>query len=270
MKTIIHPVTAGALALAVLLAGCNTPPANTLPPAPVDTPQMKRSAEQPEAFNELSDEQQAELLKGKIAVGQPPEAVYIALGKPNLVRTTADGKVTLWTYSHYLPPLPPGARDNATKKKPVRVAKQGSDPLTDSMIAWQLNVDRRGTVMTDPDVAPQAEGQSYADYARMLQQRDIASQVPAPIGTRGLISIEERQADVATGRRPYTVLTALMDKEAWQDYHASIAEFPLPLPNMVQLDVVYVDGVVLDAIVNNSTSAFTPPAAPTPTDSTQP
>lgn len=87
-------------------------------------------------------------------------------------------------------------------------------------------------------------------------------------GTRGLISLEERQADASTGRQPYTVLVAMMDKEAWQDYQDSIAEFPIPLPNMVQLDVVYVDGAVIDAIVNNSASAFT--TAPAPTPATQP
>jgi len=77
------------LAASVLLAGCTTP--STV---------ASRRAERPVAYEVLSPEDRAQVDQGQVRVGMPPDAVYIAWGKPAQVLESenAAGRITTWLY----------------------------------------------------------------------------------------------------------------------------------------------------------------------------
>jgi hypothetical protein len=74
------------------LAACATPEA--------------RIKKNPEAFAQLSPEQQDLVKQGKIAIGFDQEAVRLALGDPDRVRTRQDANGTneIWSYVTYTGP----------------------------------------------------------------------------------------------------------------------------------------------------------------------
>ena len=74
--------------LALGLAGCSTPTVET------------RKKERPSAYATLPPEQKTLVDDGKIQVGMPPDAVYIAWGQPAevLESETAQGHTTHWIY----------------------------------------------------------------------------------------------------------------------------------------------------------------------------
>jgi len=92
MKTIkvLLPLVAAAAALA--LAGCTTPAA--------------RIKQNPELFASYAPEQQDLIKQGRVAVGFDMEAVRLALGAPDRVRTrtTPDGTSQIWSYVTYETP----------------------------------------------------------------------------------------------------------------------------------------------------------------------
>ena len=77
------------LLLAVLLAGCST--------------FERRSQEKAATFESLSPEEREKLKRGVIEIGNSPNMVYIALGRPDQTRerATAEGRETIWTYTSY-------------------------------------------------------------------------------------------------------------------------------------------------------------------------
>ncbi len=85
--------TGAALALACLLAGCTTlsPSAQT----------QARIQEKSEAFNKLTPQQQGNILGGAIERGNTMDMVYMALGKPQRIVTSADGLKAMWVYVEY-------------------------------------------------------------------------------------------------------------------------------------------------------------------------
>lgn len=76
-----------ALAVALLLAGCSTP--------------ASRIKKNPELFNSLPPDVQANVKQGKIEVGYSTDAVRLALGQPRRVytRKTGSGTVQVWAYT---------------------------------------------------------------------------------------------------------------------------------------------------------------------------
>jgi hypothetical protein len=74
-----------------LLAGCNTTP----------TPQQARIASQPAAYAQLTPVQQKEVVAGNIDRNYTFGMVYLALGMPDRVDTSADGQETQWSYKNY-------------------------------------------------------------------------------------------------------------------------------------------------------------------------
>ncbi len=77
------------LLLAVLLGGCST--------------FERRSQEKAATFESLSPEEREKLKRGVIEIGNNPDMVYIALGRPDQTRerATAEGRETIWTYNSY-------------------------------------------------------------------------------------------------------------------------------------------------------------------------
>jgi hypothetical protein len=82
-----------AAAVALLTAGCETSGVSA------------RINEKAAVYNALPPEQQEMIRQGEIEVGFTADMVYLSLGKPSKVQTkdTADGPVTVWTYSKYFP-----------------------------------------------------------------------------------------------------------------------------------------------------------------------
>lgn len=63
----------------------------------------KRSQEKASTFASLAPEEREKLRRGVIEVGNTPDMVYIALGRPDEKRdtTNAQGKETVWIYNTY-------------------------------------------------------------------------------------------------------------------------------------------------------------------------
>jgi len=78
------------LLLAAMLAGCNS----------IDS----RINENRGTFAKLSPEAQQTIRDGQISIGFTSTMVYMALGKPNEINTSADGTETTWTYIHFNTP----------------------------------------------------------------------------------------------------------------------------------------------------------------------
>lgn len=74
---------------AILVSGCDT----------FD----RRAQEKASTFERLSPEERAKLKRGEIEIGNSPEMVYIALGKPDQKRetATAKGHEMVWSYNTY-------------------------------------------------------------------------------------------------------------------------------------------------------------------------
>lgn len=84
-KTFFYPIAL----LLLTLAGCDT--------------FERRSHEQANTFERLSPEERDKLKRGVIEVGNTPEMVYIALGRPDEKHesTKADGTESVWIYKTY-------------------------------------------------------------------------------------------------------------------------------------------------------------------------
>ena len=76
--------------LILALAGCST--------------FERRSEEKASTFAALSPEEREKLRRGVIEIGNSPDMVYIALGKPDETRETAtpEGRETVWIYDRRL------------------------------------------------------------------------------------------------------------------------------------------------------------------------
>lgn len=80
----------------LLLAGCAT---STAP-----TPQAQRITEYQSDYEQMSSATKEGVARGLISRWDDFKAVYIALGKPDVITSSADGRVVGWTYHSYMPP----------------------------------------------------------------------------------------------------------------------------------------------------------------------
>lgn len=78
------------LLLALWLAGCSS----------ID----RRIAENRSEFTRLSPDVQQTIRDGHVNLGFTPLMVYMALGKPSEINTSADGKEVTWTFLYYNTP----------------------------------------------------------------------------------------------------------------------------------------------------------------------
>jgi hypothetical protein len=214
------------LIAALALGACNSTPDGAGPAKP--SPQARRAAEQSAALAALPEATQQDVLNGRIARGQSPQVVFVALGKPDVVICTADGRATLWTYRSYFPPQTAEQKKEFTKE--IQRRTNTNNPLDEAFAFWRQGANPR-TALLDPSIAPRAMGQSAADYARYLRDRELAG--PG---------------------------AEFLDESQQREYEDSLYVPPVPDPVPVQLAVVFLDGAVHDAIVNESMSAFAPSA----------
>lgn len=84
------------LAAAMLAAGCSglTPSAQT----------QLRIQEKNASYQTLNEHQRNDVLGGAIERGNSPDQVYMALGKPTKIVTSADGIKAMWVYVEYYSP----------------------------------------------------------------------------------------------------------------------------------------------------------------------
>ena len=63
-----------------------------------------RIQEKSAVYNSLQPWQQRDIQNGVVSVGSTTDVVYLAIGKPSKIVTSADGAETTWTYNNYYPP----------------------------------------------------------------------------------------------------------------------------------------------------------------------
>ncbi|MCX6945598.1 MAG: hypothetical protein NT173_12725 [Opitutales bacterium] len=89
MKKILTPFVA--LAALLLVTGCET------------TGAPSRIQEKSAVFDNLAPWQQRDIQDGVVGIGYSTDMVYMAIGKPSKIVTTANGQETVWTYNNYYP-----------------------------------------------------------------------------------------------------------------------------------------------------------------------
>ena len=202
-----------------LLSGCESTNSS---------PQAKRIAENQTTYAELSAADQKGVKEGLIARGQELKTVYLALGKPDVVRTSADGRVTTWTYHNYMPPIPEKQKTATVMTSPRNAAI--ADPLADIAEAWRHG-ELRQDVFADGQMAPRRPNQTWADYARYRKDRELAE-------------------------RAGPQFVKMLDDQARVEYNESLRDAVIADPTTIKLEVIFIEQRVSDAIVDDSHSAF--------------
>lgn len=198
-----------------LFSGCNTSSS---------TPQASRIAEYKSEYEQLSDDAQKGVANGFISRGQNQKTVYMALGKPDHVSSSSDGRVVTWTYDNFFPPE--SEQEKRARHKAFK-DHASSDPLMDSLEAWRNNVPKRDA-SGDSNLAGRAPGQSWAEYSRYYHERDTL-----PDDAKKMV-----------------------DDQARLNYMQAIKDPMASERISVKLDVIFIEKLVSDAIVNDAQSAF--------------
>jgi len=232
----------------LLISGCNTPTSSSTPTTA--TPQATRIAEYQTDYAALPATTQKQLADGLISKGQNLKLVYLALGRPDLIVITPDGKRITWTYRNYISPVV-ATNKVVLGRKPERNLSASSSPLHDTMEAWQYGVlkhevpaDFEVSGLTRMKVVPKAANQSWADYGKYRLELKMAEGKASPQDLRN------------------------MNLNAQQEYREALTIPPIASPDPIKLDVHFVDQQVADAIVDDSFSAFSVGTLPLTTTAT--
>lgn len=202
-----------------LLSGCESTNSN---------PQAKRIAENQTAYAGLSASDQKGVKEGLITRGQELKTVYLALGKPDVIRTSPDGRVTTWTYRNYTPPIPEAQKTTTAMTSPRNAAI--ANPLLDTVDAWR-NGELRHDINLDGQMAQKRSDQSWADYARYRKNRELA----ATFGPQ---------------------VVKILDDQARVEYNESLRDSAIADTETLKLEIVFIEQRVSDAIVDDAYSAF--------------
>lgn len=214
---------------ALFLSACNT----TSTVSPIAAAQATRIAEYQTDYAALPPATQKQLTDGLISKGQNLKLVYLALGQPDRILITPDGKAITWTYLNYVSPV-------AVTNKVVLGNKSygpagGSSPLHETMDAWNNNLlkheirDPGDPLSGDGRIVAKASTQSWSDYGKYRLKYSMAGTKEA----RKSIELNQREA-----------------------YQEALTIPPIASPDPIKLDVLFVDQQVTDAIVDDSFSAF--------------
>lgn len=223
--------------IAAALAGCSS--------TDTPTPQARRITEYQADYDQMSPATKEGVARGFISRADDFKAAYIALGKPDVITTSADGRVTTWTYQAFLPPQTEAIKKQTPKN--ARGYNRMNSPLSDSFEAWRHNVSMHEYELSgdanlagpnpkpyDPrtalsNVAPKSANQSWADYARYIHERRFS---------------QSRE------------VTKVLDREQEDLYQEALTESPIADPPTVRLDVIFIENRISDAIIDESHSAF--------------
>jgi len=121
------------------------------------TPAARRIEQHPELFAQLPPEVQSEVSRGSIALGHTPNMVFLALGRPDKVESSADGQSFVWTYRNFYPA--------ATVVSEPLYYIPDPDPLQKAVDMWLANVDRFDQ-LTKPDNLKKKPGETWQEYAK--------------------------------------------------------------------------------------------------------
>jgi hypothetical protein len=210
----------------LFITACNTTP------APEATPANPRIAEHQADYAAQPDDIRQQLTEGLIARGQTMKLVYVALGRPDRIVTTPDAKTVTWTYHNYVPPF--HTANKVVKGKESLSHLEPDHPLNDVFEAWRHGLQRReygGNPLDKGTPIPKEPNQSWSDYARYRRTLEGAGTAEAKLMVNARAKEEVKELRVID---------------------------PVTAPTPVKLEVVFIDRVVADAIVNDSTSAFSP------------
>ncbi|MDB6126748.1 MAG: hypothetical protein JWM35_644 [Verrucomicrobia bacterium] len=135
-------LTLAASAALFFVAGCDTGGTSA------------RIAEKTTVYNSLAPWQQRDIQDGVVSIGGSTDMVYMALGKPSKIVTSADGSETTWTYNNY---FPASARSHAQASVNSGVGSghtTGVDSSSSPRNTRSLSdTSTKGTTQTNLDVA---------------------------------------------------------------------------------------------------------------------
>lgn len=229
----------------LILPACNTTTPASSARTAIATPQATRIAEYQADYAVLPATTQKQLANGIIAKGQNMKLVYVALGRPDLIVTTPDGKIITWTYRNYTTPVIGTNRTVVGRESKVNLANHS--PLQDTMDAWSnklLKHEVPGTVTNEAPgfgaalIIAKAPTQSWAEYGKYR---------------------ENLRAITDSGRPPNQaerIALRAINERAENAYDEALTIPVIASPDPIKLDVIFFDQHVSDAIVNDSFSAF--------------
>lgn len=238
---------AAVLALTWLLTACNTTAPTAAAPAPAAA-QNPRITEYKADYDALPATTQKQLADGLISQGQNMKLVYVALGRPDRIVITPDGKSIIWTYQNYIPPVINTSRTVVGAQTKPNFS-QNNSPLHDSLDAWNNNVLKhevpyspQGSDMSkwEPQIVRKAPTQSWAEYGKYRSQID---------------AVKGRDAAASTNPEVIARLKNIA-KEAEIAYQEALTIPVIASPDPLKLEIIFFDHRVVDAIVDDSFSAF--------------
>lgn len=139
MKKYLAPLAA--LAVILLVSSCDISGVNT------------RIQEKSVVFNNLEPWQQRDIQNGIVNVGYSTDMVYMALGKPSKIVTSANGEETIWTYNNYYPPTAQSAPQmNIDSRGGSNYASQVESPNSPRGKSGIADTGTKGTAQTSLDV----------------------------------------------------------------------------------------------------------------------
>ncbi|MEZ5414498.1 MAG: hypothetical protein R3F03_09320 [Opitutaceae bacterium] len=203
----------------VLISGCESTGSN---------PQAQRIAENQATYAGLSAEEQRGVKAGLIARGQELKTVFLALGKPDVIRISPDGRVTTWTYRNFIPPTPEAQKTATAMTSPRNAAI--ADPLLDTVDAWRHG-ELRHDINLDGQMAQKRSDQTWGEYARYRKNRELAE---------------------AFGPQ----VVKILDDQARVEYNESLRDSAIADTAALKLEIVFIEQRVSDAIVDDAYSAF--------------
>lgn len=183
MLTLRHLRLAGcAGALTLGLAGCETVG---------DTARQERLAATPGALATLAPETRARVARGGVNDGDSFEGVFLALGTPDHVETTADGGETLWIYKKFYhaitingaPVLGPNPQLPARAALPPKLAPlTGSGMTRDDYARANTHNGMELAQPRQPQRSPEPPPLPFVELEILFRGRQVASITVLPNG----------------------------------------------------------------------------------------
>jgi hypothetical protein len=219
--------------------------------SPKTTPQSLRAAEHQSAYEALPAADRQHLLAGNIARGHGMKLVYIALGRPDVVTTTADARTIRWTYRNFVPPFTNAQKPVAREKRLAHV--NHTSPLHDTFEAWRHGMQKHDIIL------PLTEDEYNVGAVGNRAARPLEAVQKSPGQSWSEYATYRRAADDARESQGQA-MTDMLRAKAQHDQKEMVKEIqrigPLSAPEPVTVEVIFRDQAVSDAIVNQSVSAF--------------
>lgn len=121
------------------------------------TPQAARIEKHAVLFNSLPEEVKKDVTRGSIAKGYTSDMVFLALGAPDEIESSADGQSFVWTYRNFYPSA--AVVSDSLYHIPSR------NSLKETFEMWRNNQSRYDQLTMDPRER-KPDGESWSEYSR--------------------------------------------------------------------------------------------------------